>query len=186
MVGTLLDTGEQGLIKADNLWCCMVRLSRGSIPLQALSARSNMRYLLFGPPGVGKTTLCNELGGINLEMIAAREDRIKKVLETPSGDISVFDSADLNPYDLNGVPDVVWIRLVMDEWHYLERRELRDLKHPEKSSQQPLRIADFEVPNDKAYFTVNVGRGLEFAVSQVHQKIEDFEALKSSTQKSRG
>lgn len=98
------------------------------------------KFVLFGPPGIGKSTLCEILGGIDLETFPA-DNRISSLRHSGAG---IYGAADLNPqsypYD-----DVTWVCLKLPEKVYVKRRDRRNEEKPNKADQPVLHVSDFTV-----------------------------------------
>lgn len=90
-----------------------------------------MKYILFGPPGIGKSTLIKALGGLDLEDVP-QEDRLRTLYNT---NYAWYGAADLNP-DSARSGDFVWVCLMADPSIYASRRAERDRNTPGKGAQK--------------------------------------------------
>lgn len=104
-----------------------------------------MNFILFGPPGIGKSTIIGQLKlkgvkAIDLEDIYPNNLRfsIPTLL-----DGVVFGGADLDPKKDYG-PNVMKILITRrDQTSYERQREQRDHKYPEKASQNKHILSDW-------------------------------------------
>lgn len=89
-----------------------------------------MKYVLIGPPGIGKSTLVKELNGIDLENFP--QSRRVRVLRASVA--KYYGAADVNPsvYDDD---TICWVYLKMPVEEYRKRRGIRDTRQPGKASQ---------------------------------------------------
>lgn len=89
-----------------------------------------MKYVLIGPPGIGKSTLVKELRGIDLENFPS--SRRVRVLRASVA--KYYGAADVNPtiYDDD---TICWVFLQMPIEEYRKRRKSRDTQQPGKASQ---------------------------------------------------
>lgn len=89
-----------------------------------------MKYVLIGPPGIGKSTLIKELRGIDLENYPA--SRRVRMLRTSIA--KYYGAADVNP-NVYDDETICWVFLQMPVEQYRERRKNRDAQQPGKGSQ---------------------------------------------------
>lgn len=102
-----------------------------------------MKYVLYGPPGIGKSTTITKLkeagfAAFDLEMLDTTEQR-EAVLDAL--DNCFVGGADTRP-DVK--PDRINILLGLDEDAYRERRQQRDLDQPEKAQQTEQRLSEWK------------------------------------------
>lgn len=118
------------------------------------------KIMLFGPPGVGKSTIIKHL---------AEDDHFNQIVcdledYQPGERMNVLDmgfqimgSADLNPKTVNRI-DLVWVALIMPQREYEARREQRDLDNPGKASQPKMLIESFLPGTD---YVIDATRSLD-------------------------
>lgn len=131
-----------------------------------------MLFLLFGPPGVGKSTLCEEMSLCDLEAFRTTEERVEyaNIYANRPG-INIAGAADLNP---SNFPRAVFIALKVDEKRYQDRRLLRDKMFPDKANQPNARVADF-VENIRSFdIVVNADNDSSDTIHQIMQAISAF------------
>lgn len=105
-----------------------------------------MNIILFGPPGVGKSTLIGILKtqgkrAIDLEDLWPSKIRFQMPNYLAHGDSTFIGAADLNPS--RSYPGAKKILLFMPQDQYDARRAQRDDKVPGKSSQKQHLIDDW-------------------------------------------
>lgn len=103
-----------------------------------------MNFIIFGPPGVGKSTIIGQLKlcgtkAIDLEDFYPDDSRFS----IPSKvDNCFLGGADLDPIkEYKGCKKVL---MYMSEKSYKERRSIRDRKHPSKADQKQQTIEQWK------------------------------------------
>jgi hypothetical protein len=92
-------------------------------------------YVFFGPPGVGKTTLVEGYGGLDLERFSSRDRKdIAELLGRAPIDIVAIGAADTQP-DQWDARFYLRVLLLPDREVYNRRRAERDAQHPHKAGQ---------------------------------------------------
>jgi hypothetical protein len=114
-----------------------------------------MNVLIFGPPGIGKSTLIGRLkaGGapaIDLEDIYP--SKVRFTLPNVTNGV-IYGAADLDPKQ--NYPNSVKVLLIADEAQYKRRRAMRDAKQPSKKNQSQHTIADWDPESNMWYSVVN-------------------------------
>ena len=100
------------------------------------------KVLIFGPPGIGKSTICLEitkrgLHSVDLENVN-RKNRRKTFNSIPHG---IIGAADLPPKE--NYKNTIKVLLVLEQEDYEKRRETRDYKNPSKLKQSFHKITDW-------------------------------------------
>lgn len=101
--------------------------------------RKVKKVLIFGPPGIGKSTICVEvakkgLPSVDLENID-QENR-KETFDSIS--YGIIGAADLHPK--NQYQNTIKVLLVLEQQEYEERRKNRDFIDANKAKQPPHKI----------------------------------------------
>lgn len=132
-----------------------------------------MNVLIFGPPGIGKSTLIGKLkvGGVpavDLEDICPSKVRFN--LPNLTNGV-VYGAADLNPKQK--YPNSVKVLLIADEVQYKRRRALRDAKQPGKKNQQEHTIAQWEPDSSNWDYVVNAASlpQMEAEVTKILERV---------------
>ncbi|QPK66772.1 VP3 [Callinectes sapidus reovirus 2] len=92
-------------------------------------------YVLFGPPGIGKSTIVREMNGLDLEGNRPIEDAYKRKYQ-------VIGAAAYQPEDFDPVR-FTNVLLYMDQSGYEERRMNRDLLNVAKADQPHMYVSQF-------------------------------------------
>jgi len=100
------------------------------------------KVLIFGPPGIGKSTICLEIAkrgfpSVDLENIN-KENRRKIFNSIPHG---IIGAADLPPKE--NYENTIKVLLVLEQEAYEKRRATRDSKNPSKLKQPLHNIMDW-------------------------------------------
>lgn len=131
-----------------------------------------MLFLLFGPPGVGKSTLCEEMSLCDLEAFRTKEERMEYAnMYANRLGINIAGAADLNP---SNFPKAVFIALKVDENSYQERRAERDRLFPDKGKQPNFRIADFTESIRPFDIIVDANNDSSDTIDQIMQAVSVF------------
>lgn len=120
------------------------------------------KNMLFGPPGIGKSTLVEALGGVDLERIPSTE----RFLFLKKAGPNVFGSADLNPKNCSD-KDLFWIVLKMPQDAYERRRAERDKLNLKKRNQPRMLVSDFDLSPDVPHVTIDVSGDLSETADQI-------------------
>jgi dephospho-CoA kinase len=96
-----------------------------------------MRYVLIGPPGVGKSTVVRALHGLDLEAFP-QSRRMEMLQNTEFKYYGAADTAHLQYPD-----DCVKVLLWLPEREYFYRRLARDSMNLAKASQRPQMIRSY-------------------------------------------
>lgn len=111
-----------------------------------------MVYLLYGPPGIGKSTLVEyarskNYPAVDLEKVEpAGRITVAKELADDSRRI-IVGAADINPRVFNN-SRAVYVCLYLNSHAYKTRRKIRDASNPSKSGQPELTIDQFIAGSD--------------------------------------
>uniref|UniRef100_A0A2V0RKI2 Uncharacterized protein n=1 Tax=viral metagenome TaxID=1070528 RepID=A0A2V0RKI2_9ZZZZ len=92
-------------------------------------------YVLFGPPGIGKSTIVKETGGLDLEQGKPVEDAYRRKYLT-------VGAAGYQTKDFDSTRFTT-LFLYTDQLSYEKRRALRDIEQPEKADQQRMYVSQF-------------------------------------------
>lgn len=97
------------------------------------------KVLIFGPPGIGKSTICFEVAkrgvpSIDLENI--NQESRKQTFDLIS--YGIIGAADLHPKE--NYKNTIKVLLVLEQEEYEERRKNRDLIYPNKANQSHHKI----------------------------------------------
>lgn len=108
-----------------------------------MSKVKSKNIILFGPPGIGKSTIIKELiakgyPAIDLEEVWPDEIRFKLPQYLHH---TVIGAADLDPKKYK---DHIKILLYLPQKEYEQRRAIRDKAQPGKGSQKPHNIEDWK------------------------------------------
>jgi len=100
------------------------------------------KVLIFGPPGIGKSTICLEvakkgLPSVDLENI--NQENRKETFDSIS--YGIIGAADLHPKE--NYENTIKVLLVLEQEEYEERRKNRDLIYHNKAKQSPHKISDW-------------------------------------------
>jgi hypothetical protein len=103
-------------------------------------------YVLFGPPGIGKTSLIRNLSGDGIESYDLEETSLEDVLTSRIGVGTaplVLGAAGNQPEDFHMFHYIVCICLILPNKQYYASRVRRDLQQIEKADQQWYRLEQF-------------------------------------------
>lgn len=131
-----------------------------------------MLFLLFGPPGVGKSTLCEKLSAVDFECfndLNTRLEYAKEYIKRPG--IHIAGAADLNS---NNFPQACYIALTMDEDSYRERRASRDKLFKEKADQEQMTIDVFVKSLRDVDISVDASGGINDTLQSIMSAISDY------------
>jgi hypothetical protein len=116
------------------------------------SHASNGKFILFGPPGIGKSSLCRcFLNAYDLEEIEQKQ----RLQFLENSNYRIYGAADLNPKNVPNPERYTWLVLTMDQEDYEQRRRERDLIKPEKGNQRPMKVSDFIVKDPIPHIEVD-------------------------------
>lgn len=130
--------------------------------------RKYRRLVLFGPSGVGKSTLVEKVNGVDLEQIPS-----EKRIDTLMSGSGVFAAADINPNTFND-NETLWVVLTMDEETYQKRRIKRDAKEPDKAAQPSMSIEDFKLDQSVNHVEINCGDSLKATEKRLRDVIRKY------------
>lgn len=131
-----------------------------------------MLFLLFGPPGVGKSTLCETIGAVDLEDLCCTDERLayaQAYIKRPG--IILAGAADLNPKIF---PEACYVALKMDEDLYSKRRSSRDKLLPDKANQDQFFISDFTENLRKIDLCIDASGDVNSTIKNLIKAVLDY------------
>lgn len=110
------------------------------------------KFILFGPPGIGKSSLCRcFLNAFDLEDV----DKEQRMDFLENSSYRLYGAADLNPKNVRNPENYTWLVLTMDQKDYEQRRKERDLLNPKKGTQRAMKVTDFSVKDPIPHIEVD-------------------------------
>lgn len=110
------------------------------------------KFILFGPPGIGKSSLCRcFLNAFDLEDV----DQKQRMDFLENSSYRLYGAADLNPKNVRNPQNYTWLVLIMDQKDYEQRRKERDLLNPKKGNQRAMKVSDFLIKDPIPHIEVD-------------------------------